>query len=318
MMLLSGCIHTYPEGERGQEPGQTSVEVILQLSMPGDWQKSETRIHSVRSQGKYPKRVILEILRDGLPEIRKETTINAEDIDGSSFNATFTLKLERKKYRMLVWCDNMSPPSGEPTTYDATDFGDIHSIGPEPDATSAFDCQCYSGNLDLTDKDMNEQRLIIPVDMSRPDGRFRIVADDYDLFLKTFEDAISRGETFFFEMKYECSIPGAFNLYNDTPSQPLDNAITSSDLDIITIPGIEMEIASGRMFLPPDGMDITLSITLYNSAKAIISRTTGITFPMHRATVTTVRGNFLTDFISGGISIDTAWDGEIIIDFDNN
>lgn len=48
-----------------------------------------------------------------------------------------------------------------------------------------------------------------------------------------------------------------------------------------------------------------------------MSRTRGLEVPYRRGHLTTLRGNFLTNEMQGGINIDTGYDDEIDIDLDS-
>lgn len=306
LLLAGGCIHTYPDPRKEEDP--TLVETVFVLGFPGDWEKVEAPRH--RASGDGRKRVVLELRGAGSAVMRKEFTAEMDDGDGRTLTIPAPFLLEPREYRLAVWCDD-----SQFSAYDVADFNDIPAPGKHFYSHDPSPCYCYSGSFDLSEAAGEWSRSVeVPVAMECPTGRFRIVADDYASFLATFRDGISKGESYSVEISYGSPVAAAFNLNENSPARPVDNVVGSRTLDIITIPGIEMEIASGRLFVPEEGMEITLTLTLYNSAKAVVSRTAGVTLPVHRGKVTTVRGDFLTDFIIGGISVDTAWDGEIIVD----
>lgn len=103
------------------------------------------------------------------------------------------------------------------------------------------------------------------------------------------------------------------------PMQPTDNISFSKDLDIITVPGIEMVIASDWIFTPENPVSHSLTVTLTDSSGNPVVITKIDSFPLEQGKITTISGNFLTRKSgSGGISINDKWEGEIDIIIDND
>ena len=62
---------------------------------------------------------------------------------------------------------------------------------------------------------------------------------------------------------------------------------------------------------------VPLNIELADANGKVVSRTRGLEVPYRRGHLTTLRGNFLTNEMQGGINIDTGYDDEIDIDLDS-
>lgn len=65
------------------------------------------------------------------------------------------------------------------------------------------------------------------------------------------------------------------------------------------------------------GILCALNIELADANGKVVSRTRGLEVPYRRGHLTTLRGNFLTNEMQGGINIDTGYDDEIDIDLDS-
>lgn len=313
LLLMAGCIHTYPDEEKAVDPA--FVETTLVLRFSDEWQDLTPESGNTRSQAK--KRVVMEIARRGALPQRREFAATVDMGEEKSIIVPFTLRLEPALYGLYIWCED-SVENSKDRIYDVTDFADIPAPDPEYNKNDLPDCHVYSSELDLTGMagkwDVAET---VEVRMSRPEARFCIKADDYSRFVEAMREDIDRGENYFVEVSYDCAVAGAYNLYEDVPTRPAEGVSARCGLNIITIPGVEMPIADDRLFVGHEPTELELTLTVYNSAKAVVARKRGVKVPLERGKLTTLHGDFLTDFIVGGISVDTAWEGEIIIDMED-
>lgn len=311
-LLLSGCIHTYPEPGRQEDP--TLASVTIKIKPAYSWGNifithSDENQPPSKSPRDPSKRIILEVVREGSVMAHLEKVIAPDDEEYESGEASFNLKIPPDDYKLAVWCDLLEPGSSKPFGYDASKLSDIRMLLKHGDSGDGHECLSYLGDLRLKATTIDET-IEIPINPTPPVGRFRIVADDYSDFLKQNEEAISMGATYYVEATYQSAIPGAFSVIEDSPMRPTDNVTFSRPLEIITIPGIEMGIASDWLFVSEGSDTHTVSLTLFNSAKAVVSKTVKITFQLERGKVTTIHGNFLSNYISGDFVIDNIWEGE--------
>lgn len=314
-LTLQGCIHTYPEGN-GDDP--TEVKVALELDLGKEWteQKIFYGEESRSAQSPLLRTTVSISGKDGKAS-RFEKIVSQDEIGNGVLLLPLPAPLHAQVYNINVWCDYVDPISQSPLGYDLTSLSDIKPLYNNGLFLSYHDCRHYNGTIDLSmHKGEWDVKKVIPIGMQFPTGAFRIVAEDYTDFLQLFSSDFINGEEFTVVMEYESDLPSAFNLTEDVPTRPTADVKFSRILDYIIFPVEELEIAADRLFVTAEPMKISMCITLFNSAKAIVARTEGVTFPIERGKITTVSGKFLTNFISGGLTIDSRWDGEITIDIE--
>lgn len=142
----------------------------------------------------------------------------------------------------------------------------------------------------------------------------KFTTTDVDAFLKYADEAIRKGEEYSISLSYGSSYASAFNAVSGEPTAFYDSIELSSPLPALF--SQEITICSDWFFItgPPGEMSVT--ITVFNSARMVISRVRDIKFPIEGGKTTTVKGDFLTNFYSNNISVDNIWDEEIIVNVD--
>ena len=88
----------------------------------------------------------------------------------------------------------------------------------------------------------------------------------------------------------------------------------------LTIPDDGTEkcpLGSDFIFVNGTESFVPLNIELADANGKVVSRTRGLEVLYRRGHLTTLRGNFLTNEMQGGINIDTGYDDEIDIDLDS-
>lgn len=315
--LFAGCIHTYPENG-GFDPGLTYT--ALEIRLDNIWSHLALDYDVATKSVATPHlRITAEITGGGQHGTSISAVVPYEDVENDIFVIPLSSPLPQTQYSLSLWCDFVSPDSQEPYGYDVSSPHEIRPLFGHGEFSFLHDCWSHTCKFDLKGDGHGDGSIaMIPIVPAFPSGRFRIVATDYEIFIAAHADEIRRGDTFMVVVEYNDEIPEAFNLYEGSPCRPEENVTFSTPLDIISIPGIEMAIAADRLFALDTPMDISLSITVFDSAKTVVAKTTGVSFPIERGKVTTISGDFLTNIISGGITIDTAWEGEITIDLQEN
>ena len=97
---------------------------------------------------------------------------------------------------------------------------------------------------------------------------------------------------------------------------PIRNEEERSETIKLNLPfGIydELVLADGYLFTL-DEENVTMRLTVHNSARMIVVRTPLFRFSLKRGTITYVRGEFLSDTFNNNLTVDNVWAGEIIID----
>ena len=313
----SGCIHTYPSPEETIDP--TEIEMVVVLHFNEEWNdKVYTQTASEVSRASaHPRRIYIEITgRSGKPRSYTKI-IQPEEISDGIYRLELPSKVKADTYSLAVWCDCLNPTTLEPVAYDISNpylIKELVARGEESDRR-----MCLTGRQEIDLRPRSGKWNVTAeteITLSTPMARFRLVADDYQEFLRQTEDARKKGEKYYVTVNYISDIPGGFSLINGKPMDPVSGARFSGALPILLYPGIEVSIGSDWLFNTSGEYPHTVTVTVFNSAQVMVSRTSGITFPMRCGHITTVKGKLLTNFISGGIQIDNLWAGEIIIELD--
>lgn len=318
-MSLTGCIHTYPTPEESIDP--TEIEVELTVEFADDWSDIHTSLSedandATRAES-WPRRLYIELTGNNGAKEKVTRVIEPQEISEGHYTFILPFKLRAEEYAIAAWSDYLEPETLEPMGYDISRPEVIRALLPYGEETQKRLCLTATDRLDLRHLagkwEVTERTNLT---LSLPVSRFRLVATDYEDFMAQTEQARRQGEKYYVTLTYDSDIPTAFSLSDNTAMDPTSGIEFTSPILLITVPGIEMSIASDWLFGPPGQCSHTVSISIFNSAKAVVSQTIGISIPTERGKITTVSGKFLTNFITGGIQIDNIWAGEIIIELD--
>lgn len=318
---LTGCIHTYPSPEGAIDP--TEIEATLLLRFDEEWAGKdfifqETKgyqfSHDTRAD-RWPRRIYAEIKESSGKRHSFSTVAMPEEIVEGSYRLELPFKLKADSYIATLWADCLDPTTLQPLGYDISNTSLIKELAQRGEESDRRTCVTAIQEIDLRHLAGEwDSKVEQEITLTTPMARFRLIADDYQEFLQETEEVRRRGEKYQVTVEYNSEIPGGFSLLDGEAMDPVNGRSFSSPLTILTFPGIEMSIGSDWLFNPPGEYMHTVTVTVFNSAKAIVSQTPGITFPMQRGHITTVKGKMLTNFIKGGIQIDNIWAGEIIIE----
>ncbi len=318
-LLFTGCIHTYPTPEESINPTEIGVEMTVEFAE--DWSNiltslSENSSDDTRAES-WPRRLYLELTGGNGKKEKLTRVIEPQEITDGSYTFTLPFKLKAEEYTISLWSDYLDPETLQPLGYDISRpelIKELVAHGEETQkrlcltATDKLNLKHLAGKWDVTEN--------VTFTLNPPVARFRLVATDYEDFMEYTEQSRRQGEKYYVTLSYDSDIPGAFSMSDGIAMEPTKGIEFTTPILSLNIPGIEMSIASDWLFNPPGRHSHTVSIVIFNSAKAIVSQTEGINIPMERGKITTVSGRFLTNFITGGIQIDNIWAGEIIIEIE--
>lgn len=330
-ILLSGCIHTYPTPEEAIDP--TEIDVTLSLHFADIWldklvevphrdtknpspNADDTGAEISRAEN-LPRRLYVEL--NGSDGMREQITrfITPEELTDGKYTLPLPFKLKAREYTIAAWTDYLHPGTLEPLAYDISTPYLVREILPRGTETDSRTALTAKGSCDLRHLAGKwGSTKEIEMTLTSPLCRVVLIADDYAAFMDYTKEARRKGEKYYIYVNYESDIPGAFSITDGEAMDPVSDVQFSSTLLLTNIPTQSMTIASDWLFNPPQAHSHTVTIKVLNTAKALVSQISGLTFPTEQGKITTVRGDFLTNFITGGIQIDNIWAGEIIIEID--
>lgn len=311
MIPLSGCIHTYPEPTGEKDP--TLVDLIVEADISSEWG------NLTDTKGGFSRRIIAVLTKNGKQSFRKDLILDAGNIPESKL-IPIRFTIPDTDYDISIWCDLVNQDDETPLGYNTDNLSEIRMLHHHGIETSERDCLSFHSKLKThTVGGESDNTEKMTARLSHPAGRFRIVAADYDSFIESHAEEIRKGGNYKIIIAIDSSIPEFYDMLAGNPMQPTDNISFSKDLDIITVPGIEMVIASDWIFTPENPVSHSLTVTLTDSSGNPVVITKIDSFPLEQGKITTISGNFLTRKSgSGGISINDKWEGEIDIIIDND
>lgn len=333
-IVLAGCVHDYPsmteDGEEGVDPTlvEVNTEVTLDLELvpleiiTQKNARSGTTKARAGEQTDYRRRFIIEAWRDGKPESRQVTVMeDAEEDSDGKITLPIRLKLHAVEYTLAVWTDYVAAGTDTDLYYNTENLQQIVCTTPYIGNTSNRDCLYGTTALDLRQyRDEWNAKVQVKVDMVRPLAQYRIIATDVQEFLKKTQrkrNGESGNNIYTLTFSYGFYFPLGFNISTGRPMNSVQGVKFSASLAIPDDGTEECELGSDFIFVNGTESFVPLDIELTDADGKVVSRTRGLEVPYRRGHLTTLRGNFLTNEMQGGIDIDTGYDDEIDIDLDS-
>ncbi len=224
-----------------------------------------------------------------------------------NLNQKVDCDLDFGKYRFYVWADYVK---GDEAYYDAKEFSEIvladksHYIGSSP-YRDAFRGE-QDGEVDGTS---------IRVEMKRPFGKFKVVATDWEEFVKneakrTVEKAIP--DDYYVTIKYSGFLPSTFNLFTNKPTDSWTGVSFDSDMEMLSEK--EILLAYDYIFVNGSETSVPISVEIHARNGELLAQSPSIDVPIVRNKITEVKGLFLTSKASGSVGVDPRFDGDFNIE----
>lgn len=351
-VLLAGCVHDFPtmtdDGEQGVDPTlvQVNTEVTLDLEFlpltavvqktrqammntatgnatdnaTGTTTNATTGTTDNTTTTSYRRRFIVEVRRDGQPEARQVTVMENAEEDYEQVALPISLKLHAVEYTLVVWTDYVKAGTTEDLYYDTTNMQQIYCIPPYTGSTDYRDCLYGTASLDLRSyRDEWNARVQVNVEMVRPLAKYEIIATDVKDFLRRMKKKQRNGEgdaTYTIAFAYGFYLPTGFNVLTGKPGTSLAGVQYSMPLTVPTDGTEELLLGSDYVFVNGTESFVQLSMEIRDATGTVVSRTTGLKVPYRRGHLTTMRSNFLTNEMQGGVEIDPDFEGSIDVDLD--
>lgn len=319
LACLTGCdwIWEYPEGP-GVDPTLVRVRMELQVDFEPISEPFVTSYADVRG-GDYDVRYQIEVYAASGVDAGKRIARLVETeqtLSDRGKNFPFEFDLHAERYDVYTWIDFV--PRGTEKDYHYL-TGDLRRVRiADPNICGVDTKDAFAGKIaiDLTPyRDRLFAKVVFPVAMERPFGKFKIQTTDVRQFLESYKPGtytdIVPAET---HLTYTGFFPCGYN--QDTRLADMEYFCTEVNH---TAPVMEYEESSAVLsydyvFVCSDQTFVTADIEVHNSAGERLNTVKGIRIPIQRNKLTVVKGEFLTtDFSGGGTGIDDGFDGEIVI-----
>lgn len=239
--------------------------------------------------------------------------------DGYDFEVT--LDLLPGKYSIMVWSDIMRYGSDTPN-YNADDFGAIVLSVPHDGNNEYFDAFRGSAETLLVSDIYLRAPDTLDIAMQRPLAKYEIISNDLKKFIdKELEflakEAMSRGETvpsrvntdnYTVVVKYSVYMQSEYSMFADIPIDSAEGVLFESKLNVLS--DTEASLGFDYVFVNNQNTGVTLQVGLYDDKNRQLALSNSINVPLRRSHHTVLRGSFLMQNASGGITINPDFEKE--------
>lgn len=242
------------------------------------------------------------------------------------------------EYTVLVWTDHVrredrSIAFYEPSNFENVIFHPDYSYSGSTEWRDAFrgetdfavsiptatDVKTVS--MTATDGTRSDNEIVVTIPMVRPLGKFSVIATDVRRFVSKVEEngsPTSRADDgnydfsdYYARMVYTGYLPSTFNMH---ANKPVDSALGMNfTSDIQTIDDDNACLAFDYVMVNGSEAKVNAAIQVLNRNHEVIAQSNAFSVPLMRSKLTEVRGKFLTASASGGLGIETEFDGEFNI-----
>ena len=328
-IILSACnVHEWPE-----IPDKVSFN--LKLSYETEMTKWEHLYDDAKviEQGfgdtydNYREYGIIRYIVRAYPVTAKNRTIQdyayefvfTKDItDG--YDHQVMLELAPGNYNIMVWSDLVSKSSDSPF-YNADNFSEIVLQGNHKGNDDSRDAFRGSNNISLVADFVEHEPETLNVIMQRPLAKYEFLATDLQEFIdKEMEflakEAETRGDTsptrvntddYKVVLYYSGYMPNAYNMNTDKPVDSVMGVQFESKINVLS--SNEALLGFDYVFVNGKKSAVTVQIGLYDKEDRQLALSEPIFIPLQRSLHTILKGSFLMQQASGGITINPEFDG---------
>lgn len=345
--LMTSCdptIHEYPDDVKSEVIIQPQIDRTAplqykEITYNDKWQRSERLLDPnpaapyTLSNSDYAIRLILDLYRcrphKTNMSMRKEELIERKVVEIEALaqppQASFKTSLNDGDYCILAWADYIRKGEVKDTYYEVPSLIKINSklssypsdmhLRSSSSGRQSFILDMHYGptGYPILAEVGQLKSNIVPVPMSRPSSRYKLISSDYDAFLK--EGGKLEGATV--KVVYRQYVSVGYDVSLEEPNDFMSSyefvsPILSSKGD-----------AAGELFLVGDylftnsGKEDTViaDFFFYDAKGGQINHCTNIEIPLKRNHETVIKAPFLTKKVDNGgqVSIDEKFEGEHII-----
>jgi len=326
VLMLASCVHEYPTSV----PTDLSLKMIFDRSIsPYDTLIYDTRTRSAEA---YDVRYVVEAFRckPGSSDYYRDAAARAvytkDEVDNLDHEVIMTVP-DEGHYVIKVWTDFVEAGSQANKFYNADNFGEV--VINEHVGNSEYR-DAYIGSTELEVIRYGSEIPVVSgtVQMYRPLGRFQVISNDLSEFVeketKLLREKLAQSgqdpskvpstidlNNYVVRLVYNGFMPSAFNMHTGRPNDSSTGVFFDSS--IIALNEEEALLGFDYVLAQEGDASVTLAIVIYDKLGNELSSTDNISVPLRRSMLTTIKGNFLIQESSGGVSINPDFDGEFNI-----
>lgn len=225
-------------------------------------------------------------------------------------------------YDIMVWSDMVPAGWSGGYFYNADNFAEISLQGKHRANCEWRDAFRGTARVSIQPYVTDREPDSIAVEMKRPLARYELVTTDLKEFLgKELEylrsEAATRGEApptrvdisnYSIIVYYYGFMPNTYNMFTDKPVDSATGVSYESNIDVLN--DNEASIAFDYVFVNGKESAVTVQIGIYNKDNEQLAMSNPINVPLQRSCNTILKGSFLVQQASGGITIIPDFDGE--------
>lgn len=279
----------------------------LRLTMP-----SGELLPYVRAAG-YTRRVVVEAVDPQTHGIALRRTFPLQQQDNGAYE--ITLPLSAGTYSLRLWADYVQSGSMSDCFYLTTDGLEQIAIRTSPYTACTDEKDAAAAFLPLVV--LPEEGTTCTASLARPLARYRLVATDVEGYLALVANGSCPPlEELTLHVEYDGFFPAAFCVERNEPCDALRGIAYTLPLPLPAEYSTELQLCNDWIISSTERASVTLTVTLTDRQGTVVSRTNDVRVDYRRGQLTTLRGKFLTAGKSpGGVSINEAWEDDVVIDF---
>jgi hypothetical protein len=314
LVISPGCSRKGPDDEGAIAP--VSLDVEIELRFQPSWEEFESRagVAENPATADLRRRFVVEIRTGETLVLRRSIAAEPPSGNGEAFVLPGTFPLQPQQYTLAVWSDYTQSGSTDDLHYDTSDFRRITVRQPAIGDTDRREGLYATRTIDLRPFAGGSATPVrTTAEMIRPQAGYRIVATDAEAFLKLAGRVFPGQTAFGVRISYDFYLPAAFNVPDGKPADSRAGTIVEGTISLPPAGSEEWLLASDLFFAGEADSHLPLTVEIVSlEDNSVIGRLPGLDVPYRRGAVTTLRGRFAGAlFGSGGVSIDTDFDGDL-------
>ena len=259
----------------------------------------------------YTLRCVAELYKAGTDQIVLHKAVTPELQEDGTYK--FDLQLSEGDYDLRLWADYAHTEAPLADAFYHTESLKAVTLFTDPYTanTDAKDV-AYGNESGIT---MSGEGATVTMAMLRPLAKFRLIVDadevkEYLNIRKYNPQEFPPIEQLTVSVRYEGYFPSGFNVSTGKPNDATGGIAFSGSLAHFSGSATELELCSDWIFVNGTSSFVNATVIVSDSQGNMICRVPGTQIDYRRNQLTTVKGRFLTSGAnSGGIRIDTEWDG---------
>lgn len=253
--------------------------------------------------------------------IYKEYTVTHDLSQGYDFDIKIDAPVGQ--YAVMAWADLSDGTESTSPFYNSADFNEITLTDHYTGSTDYRDAFRGTATANITASEDEQPAVEVTVTMERPLAKFEFVSNDLRAFMEqqskaaesmakqNSKEGTARGislDQFQFVFSYNGYMPCTYNMFTDKPVDSKTGVTFRGRVSQLS--DDEASIGFDYVFVNHQAAEVTVQLGIYDTNGALISVSDPVNVPLQRSHHTIVRGKFLTQKSTGGVTIDTKYSGE--------